>query len=1058
MKKVPVMINGKQYFAELGKNFLAAALDLGIDIPHLCFDPRIEPFGSCRLCFVELKGTNKPVPACSLKVCPDMEVVTESEQLISIRKMALELLMAEHCGDCLAPCQAACPAGIDIQGFIAYINNHDFASAGRLIREKMPLPSICGRVCPRFCEDSCRRNIIDEPVDICGLKRLAGDIWLEKLSDFTPEVRENSGFKVAVVGGGPAGLTAAFFLALKGHQVTLFDSGPELGGMLRYGIPEYRLPKDLLDREIRVITNLCHQVVLGKELGKDFTLEELKTDYDAVFIGIGCQLASMPGIENQDLPGVYSGIDFLRRVTLGENVPIGSRVAVVGGGNTAMDAARTAVRLGAAEVMVFYRRTRDEMPAQAIEIDEAMEEGVKFHFLTNPKSFIGTDKLTAIELVKMELGPKDASGRRRPVEIKGSEFTQAVDSVILALGQKADQELLDTLDLELTRWGTIAADPKQGISTQNGVFAAGDCVTGAATVVEAVGAARMAAENIDAYLTGKTMTEAPSFAISRGEWTELDADEFSEQPSIARTKVRHIEADARKDDFTEYCLGLTAEEGYQEAKRCLECGCLDANDCVLRDLAAKYQVELKSLDPTKKRYTLDKSHPYIHRDQNKCILCGKCVLICQELVGAAAFGFVDRGFDTTVRPAVDLPLADVCLSCGACVAACPTGALTQNYPWVKRAPWEIDKSILTTCLQCSIGCGLELQLVGMRIVNATSPIDHPVSQGVLCKKGSFGYDFAYTNRLLNPLIKTDDAYQVAGWEEALQFSAAELKRISLKYGQDSIGILVSPNLTNEEIKAAVKLAEETLGTKNTASTVPNLLHIIPEANEAQAEISDLEHSDLIILLNTALKEEYTPIAAIINKNQAKDNPAKVVNISEDQLESEAALKLIKSYARAKHPVIILDEHSLKRADCLLNELIKILNNSKIFFIQEGGNSRGQLAQGIGVNQFAFAAMQGLIIIGDDFEAFDQIANAEFVLAITADKELYLNKAHVILPRATFIETDGTAINSEGRVQKVKAAFKPLAGRDNQVVLSMLTDNLKTQAVKMKEKKVSKEES
>lgn len=454
-EKVPVTINGKQYFAELGKNFLAAALELGIDIPHLCYDPRIEPFGSCRLCFVELKGTDKPVPACSLKVSPDMEVVTESEQLLSIRKTALELLMAEHCGDCLAPCQAACPAGIDIQGFIAYINNHDYESAGRLIREKMPLPSICGRVCPRFCEDSCRRNIIDEPVDICGLKRLAGDIWLEKLSDFTPEIRENSGFKVAVVGGGPAGLTAAYYLALKGHQVTLFDSGPELGGMLRYGIPEYRLPKDLLDREIRVITDLCNQVVLGKELGKDFTLEELKTDYDAVFIGIGCQLASMPGIKNQDLPGVYSGIDFLRRVTLGENVSIGSKVAVIGGGNTAMDAARTAVRLGAKEVMVFYRRTREEMPAQAIEIDEAMEEGVKFHFLTNPKSFIGTEKLTAIELVKMELGPKDASGRRRPIEIEDSEFTAPVDSVILALGQKTDQELLDTLHLELTRWGQL---------------------------------------------------------------------------------------------------------------------------------------------------------------------------------------------------------------------------------------------------------------------------------------------------------------------------------------------------------------------------------------------------------------------------------------------------------------------------------------------------------------------------------------------------------------------------------------------------------------------------
>lgn len=260
------------------------------------------------------------------------------------------------------------------------------------------------------------------------------------------------------------------------------------------------------------------------------------------------------------------------------------------------------------------------------------------------------------------------------------------------------------------------------------------------------------------------------------------------------------------------------------------------------------------------------------------------------------------------------------------------------------------------------------------------------------QKGSFGYDFVYAKRLLNPLIKTDDAYQVAGWEEALRFSAAELQRISLEYGQDSIGVLVSPRLTNEQLQAAVKLAEEALGTQNIASTVPNLLQTIPET---KAEISDLKHSDLIIILNTSLKEEYTPLAGIINKNQAGDNPAKVVNITEDQLKSEAALKLINSYAKAKHPVIILDEHSFKQADGLLNDLIKILNKPKIFFIQKGGNSRGQLAQGIGANQFQLASMQGLIIIGDDFTAFDQITNAEFVLAITADKEVYLKQAHVL---------------------------------------------------------------
>lgn len=682
MAKAGLLIDGTKVMAEEGITLLETAMAYGIDIPHLCYDPRLKPNASCRLCLVEIAGERGPVSACSAEVREGMVVTTSSEVLNGLRRMGLELLMVEHCGDCVAPCQLACPAKVDICGFIAHLDNKQYKKAAALIKETMPLPSICGRVCPRFCEKACRRNILDEPVDICALKRFAGDYDLENITSYKPQVKETTAYQVAVVGGGPAGLTCAYYLALEGHQVTIFDAGPKLGGMLRYGIPEYRLPKQILDREIKLITDLCKEVRVGEVLGKDFTLEELRGKYDAVFLGLGCQQAQGMGLEREDTPGILKGIDFLRDVIEGYPPDIvGHRVVVVGGGNTAMDAARTSLRLGAKEVVVVYRRTLAEMPASPEEIREAEEEGVKFNFLTNPVAIIpGESRVQEIECIRMVLGEPDSSGRRRPVPVKGSECKMSVDTLIMGIGQNLEREKVREYGLVLSDRGNLKACEATSATSLKGVFAAGDAVTGAATVVEAIGAARRAARSIDLYLRGEKIVPEPElFNCSMGELEDIDPEHFSDKEKIPRTYVVHLPAAQRVELFKEFNFGLTEDEAAREASRCLACACQDAYDCTLRKLAAKYNLTTERMGVNRReRYVVpdDSSHVLI-RNPNKCILCGSCVQICHEVQGVGAVDFAFRGTKMQVMPAFDRKIGKgECIDCGQCVNVCPTGALT----------------------------------------------------------------------------------------------------------------------------------------------------------------------------------------------------------------------------------------------------------------------------------------------------------------------------------------------------------------------------------------------
>jgi len=429
---------------------------------------------------------------------------------------------ASRCLNCRAkPCVSGCPVSVDIPDFISLVREQRILDAFLKVREKNSLPAICGRVCPQEnqCEGRCVLGRAGEPVAIGALERFVADYCREKLGvsarHTVRPVKSPYSAKVAVVGSGPASLTAAADLALMGHKVTVFESLHEFGGVLRYGIPEFRLPKAILDDEIDYIRGLGVEFVPNVIVGKTILVDELIAfGYRAVFIGTGAGLPHFLGIPGESLIGVYSANEYLTRSNLMKaylfpeyETPIrrGKRVAVIGGGNVAMDAARTALRLGADDVYVIYRRSRAEMPARAEEIDNAEEEGVNLVLLTNPVRVIGDSKgeVVALECMKNELGEPDASGRRRPVPVKGSEYCLDVDTVIVAIGQGPNPMLTKSTPALLTdERGYIVADPETGATSLKGFFAGGDIVTGSATVIAAMGAGRRAAVSIDRYLNG----------------------------------------------------------------------------------------------------------------------------------------------------------------------------------------------------------------------------------------------------------------------------------------------------------------------------------------------------------------------------------------------------------------------------------------------------------------------------------------------------------------------------------------------------------------------------
>jgi formate dehydrogenase major subunit len=675
MARVTLTIDGLTTSVEPGTTVLAAARGLGIRIPTLCHVDGFPPSSSCFLCAVQIEGKAALSPSCAMPVSDGMVVHTDTQDVRASRKMALELLLSDHAGDCVGPCMTGCPARFDIPGFLTRVADGDDRRSAEIASDFLVLPAALGRICPRLCEERCHRCDAEAALSVGGLHRFAADRDMASGGRYVPRRDAPTGKRIAVVGAGPAGLSAAYNLLRRGHDVVIIDAHVAPGGMLRYGIPAFRLPHDVLDREIDTIRVLGAEFRMGQRLGTDVWLDDLRREFDAVFLALGAQRS-----RGLDCPGdelALGAVEFLERVASGTPPDIGPDVLVLGGGNTAMDASRTAVRLGAARVTVLYRRTRREMPCLMAEVEAAEAEGVRLETLVAPVRVERTaDGWLRLTCVRMTLGPPDDSGRARPVPVPDSAFTIDASCVIAAIGQDVDGSCVRASAVQLSRRG-IVVNPATLSTNLPGVFAGGDAVTGADLAVRAVAAGKLAAVSIDQYVGGRPVQGDPEMVtvlMTRLDERELAAF-FREVEQAPRARVPERPVPERITDFGEVEGAFAPDVARSEAARCMHCGCWKATTCELRQYSTEYGADPLRFAGARRKFERDSSHPEIVYEPGKCILCGACVAVAAAAGDGLGLAIVGRGFEASVAVPLKGTLVEALPTVARQVAdICPTGA------------------------------------------------------------------------------------------------------------------------------------------------------------------------------------------------------------------------------------------------------------------------------------------------------------------------------------------------------------------------------------------------
>lgn len=1099
MAVIRVNINNREIVTTDDKNILQIALENGIDIPHLCFNEKTKPYGSCGLCLIEIEGSPKLVRSCSTFPSDGMVIKTNTKRVKTAVKTALELISSDHRGDCRPPCVNACPAHTDCQGYVGLTANGQFFEAIKLVKEVIPLPASIGMVCPHPCEDECRRQLVDKPIAIADIKRFLGELDV-KNGTYVPELKPSTGKKVTIVGSGPAGIACAYFLAIEGHKAFIYEAQPYPGGMLRYGIPQYRLPKELLDAEIETLSKMGVEIICDAKLGEDITLSYLKKTYDAVFLAIGAW-SSMPlNCPGEDLEGVMGGIKFLRKATLSEPINFGEKVVVIGGGNTAMDVARTAVRLGAKSVKILYRRTREEMPADDKEIKEAEEEGVEFSYLVAPIEIIGDGrKANAVRLQKMMLGEPDESGRRRPIPIQGQEIIVEADLVISAIGQRVNPECVK--ELQTTKHGTLLVNPNNFKTSIEGIFAGGEVVTGPKIAIEAIAQGKNAAYVIDHYLKGEeVMVPNPNYIV-QDDITEADFKGYKKEE---RQEQYVLPSNVRKLSFRPISTALAAEQAMKEGSRCLECGCLDYFECKLIDTIKKENIQVDKIKGEKHKRELKKEHPFIVMNPDKCILCGLCYRVCDEVMGITALGLKNRGFDTEVIPEFDLPLnLSSCISCGQCVDVCPTGALIDKVSAKKQIPVAFDEAS-SVCSYCGVGCEIIYNSKGNLVFKA---LPNKEKGGVLCAKGRFGTDHINSeSRLKNAFINFDNVKTELPIDEALSLLSKKLSLLVGEFGKNSIGIIVSPKFTNEEAfilkKISEKLDTKYIGSMTTRNSPLKRIFgydastnsydelygtelIITFGDVAEnnpafvATLKDASNKVKLISINsndTRIKEWSTKFFKVNNDlnllkgfikliienhvseseaNKKYNNFGELKEFVKNVVPSAEAQELAQLYTKARKAIIVVDENTTSDAALMLladaASLCKKVGkpHNGIIILRQKANTQGFIDMGINMPGYEImeeienGKIKGLVVIGEDI--YDEFSDALKKLKFIATFDLFTTNtskiSNISIPIASSAEGSGTYTSSSRKIQKLNRAIEPVLGADNTDLFLKLANNL-----------------
>ena len=815
MKKISLSVDAVQISVEQGATILEAARQAGITIPTLChFPKKTSQESHCQVCVVACEGQEGLIQSCSTLAEEGMIIITDSDAIKAHRQERVAALASDHFGDCKAPCSLTCPGQINVQGYIAHVAKGQYAEAVRLVMEKNPLPFSVGRLCRRFCESRCRRVLLDEPIAINNLKRFVADWCMSNEVDLKIQKKSATGKKIAVVGGGPAGLAGAYYLAKNGHAVTIYEAEEKLGGLLRYAVPEFKIPNKVLNYEIDTILKLGIEIKCGHRLGQDMTMDELNSQFDAVLLTIGAGVDQPLGLPGSDLPGVQPALEFLRNYNADIEEKQGKAAAVIGGNNVAMESARALLRLGYEEVTIVNpKKDASGLGANPVAIKEAEKEGARFLFKVEPCEVRQLGSGLELVMDQLELSEPDKRGRQKLQPVPDAFDVLLVDTVVSAQGQMvcAKGETL-AADVTLTPKNVIKANAKTALTSMDQVYAAGEAAGGSRPLIQVVSSGRKAAESIHSTVMGLAPAPAESrFNFSRGKSAD-DPKVLERFDKQERTPMPARVPEIAVLDNEEVKLGFDEAAAKREADRCLECGCMAYDDCDFKTLCIDTGINLnKTGMGTAPAYSLDQSHPMLNVDLNKCVYCQRCTNACEY----DALDLSCTSLDKQGRASgISLTFTENCVNCGNCADFCSTGTITKK-DTLSPILTEETRKVRTTCPYCGAGCQLQLKVKGDTLVEATSEADLAPNYGALCVKGRFAFNFSQDKeRLTTPLVRRDGELVEASWDEAYDVIAERMNKVKEEFGPDSIAGFSCARATNEENFLMQKFMRTVIGTNN----------------------------------------------------------------------------------------------------------------------------------------------------------------------------------------------------------------------------------------------------